>query len=92
VKKGNAATPQVKVRWLGLPETSYTWEDRHVLVSKFPIVSSWGQNASGAGGGVTHVPVLRAEESPSGKRDVYELDPLVQVCTYFDSELAIGTQ
>jgi hypothetical protein len=27
VKKGNAATPQVRVKWLGLPEEASTWED-----------------------------------------------------------------
>jgi hypothetical protein len=54
VKKGNAALPQVRVRWAGLPETSSTWEDWNVLITRFPSVASWGQDGATGGGGVTH--------------------------------------
>jgi hypothetical protein len=43
VKKGNAMILQVRVKWLQLSEFATTWEDRHVLVTKFPVVKSWGQ-------------------------------------------------
>jgi hypothetical protein len=53
VKKGNATVPQVRVIWQGLPATSTTWEDYHVLKQRFPAAPAWGQAASSAGGGVT---------------------------------------
>jgi hypothetical protein len=53
VKKGNAATPQVRVKWTGLPESSATWEDWSVLVARFPSATSCGQAGSSAGGHVT---------------------------------------
>jgi hypothetical protein len=43
VKKGNAATPHVKVKWAGLSETASTWEDWYVLTTRFPAILSWGQ-------------------------------------------------
>jgi hypothetical protein len=46
VKKGNAAVPQVKIKWLGLPDTTTSWEDWYVLLKKFPAISSWGQDGS----------------------------------------------
>jgi hypothetical protein len=49
VKKGNAVTPQVKVRWSGLLVTASTWEDWNSLVAKFPSVLSWGQDSILAG-------------------------------------------
>jgi hypothetical protein len=61
VKKGNTATSQLKVNWLGLPDTSSTWEDWNVLVSKFPVITSWGQDASGAEESVTPMPVSRQD-------------------------------
>jgi hypothetical protein len=53
VKKGNAAVPQVRVKWVRLPDSDSTWEDWNVLVKMFPAVSAWGQAVSQAGGGVT---------------------------------------
>jgi hypothetical protein len=52
VKKGNAAVPQVLVKWCGLPGDITSWEDWYVLLQKFPSLSSWGQEVSSAGGGV----------------------------------------
>jgi hypothetical protein len=53
VKKGNAAIPQVQVTWSGLPASSKTWEDYHVLKERFPEAPAWGQAGRSAGGGVT---------------------------------------
>jgi hypothetical protein len=43
VKKGNAAMPKVRVKWQGLPEEAFTWDDWYVLLHQFPMVSSCGQ-------------------------------------------------
>jgi hypothetical protein len=43
VKKGNVAITQILVQWLGLPESSSTWEDYNVLKTRFPVVAAWGQ-------------------------------------------------
>jgi hypothetical protein len=53
VKKGNVATPPVQIKWVGLPESSSTWEDWYVLLARFPSVTSYGQDGSSAGGHVT---------------------------------------
>jgi hypothetical protein len=55
VKKGNSVLPQACVKWSGLPSASSTWEDWTVLLNRFPAVSSWGQDRSLGGGGVTPV-------------------------------------
>jgi hypothetical protein len=41
VKKGNNAIPQVRVKWLRLPELASIWEDWNVLVKMFPMVATW---------------------------------------------------
>jgi len=53
VKKGNNAIPQVLVTWSGLPKSTATWEDYHVLRARFPHAPAWGQARSPGGGGVT---------------------------------------
>ena len=53
VKKGNNAIPQVLVTWPGLPKSTATWEDYHVLRARFPHAPAWGQARSPGGGGVT---------------------------------------
>jgi len=53
VKKGNAAIPQVLVKWSHLPADSATWEDLYVLRQRFPTSAACGQAVSPAGGGVT---------------------------------------
>jgi hypothetical protein len=53
VKKDNAAAPQVRVKWQGLPEEASTWEDWYVLLHQFPMVSSYIQVVSQAAGSVT---------------------------------------
>jgi hypothetical protein len=55
VKKGNAAILEVHIKWVGLPDAASTWEDWHVLVVQFLVISSWGQSDSSAAGGVTPV-------------------------------------
>lgn len=55
VKKGNVAVPQVKVKWANLPEEAATWEDFHVLRTRYPDASACGQASSSAGGDVTPV-------------------------------------
>ncbi|XP_066396593.1 uncharacterized protein [Miscanthus floridulus] len=52
VKKGNAAVPQVKIQWTGLPASTSTWEDYYVVKTRFPDALAWGQADSRAGGGV----------------------------------------
>jgi hypothetical protein len=49
VKKGNAVVPHVRVKWFGLPDSSATWEDWNVIITRFPSVTSWGQDGSTAG-------------------------------------------
>jgi hypothetical protein len=49
VKKGNAVVPQVKIKWLGLLDTATSWKDWYMLLRKFPVISSWGQDALQAG-------------------------------------------
>ena len=56
VKKGNTTIPQVKVLWTGLPPSTATWEDYHVLRQRFPDAPAWGQASSSAGGSVTGDP------------------------------------
>jgi hypothetical protein len=53
VKKGNAAVPQVLIKWLGLPTEQATWEYWEVLKVLFPSVLAWGQASSSPGGIVT---------------------------------------
>ncbi|KAK1608397.1 hypothetical protein QYE76_032070 [Lolium multiflorum] len=53
VKKGNAAIPQVLVKWTNVPEDSATWENWETLKVKFPTVLTWGQASSSGGGPVT---------------------------------------
>jgi hypothetical protein len=53
VKKGNAAVPQVLIKWTGLSADTATWEDWEVLKVRFPAVLAWGQASSLAGGIVT---------------------------------------
>lgn len=53
VKKGNTVVPQVKLTWVGLPESAATWEDYYVVKNRFPEAAAWGQAATQAGGDVT---------------------------------------
>jgi len=53
VKKGNAAIPQVKLQWVGLPDSMTTWEDYYVVKHRFPTAPAWGQATSQGRGGVS---------------------------------------
>jgi hypothetical protein len=52
VKKGNAAVPQIKVLWSSLPSECATWEDYHVLQSRFLDAAIWSEPSSRGGEGV----------------------------------------
>jgi hypothetical protein len=54
VRKGNSAIPQVKLTWVGLPESATTWEDYNVIRARFPEAPAWGQAGTQGGGDVTH--------------------------------------
>lgn len=41
VKKGNAATPQVLIRWAHVPDECATWEDYYVLKHRYPDAALW---------------------------------------------------
>ena len=45
--------PQVKVKWMHLPEEAATWEDYNILMAWFPGALACGQASSLAGGDVT---------------------------------------
>jgi ribosomal protein L21E len=53
VKKGNAAMPQIKVRWTNLPDDCTTWEDYYVLKKRFPDVELWKELPAQGGDSVT---------------------------------------
>ena len=54
VRKGNSAISQVKLTWVGLPESATTWEDYNVIRARFPEAPAWGQAGTQGGGDVTH--------------------------------------
>ena len=56
VKKGNEATPQIRVKWQGLAEDHTTWEDYNVLRARFPLSSLWDGASSSGGDSVTPPP------------------------------------
>ena len=41
VRKGNAAAPQILVKWAHLPDEMATWEDYYVLKQKYPTALLW---------------------------------------------------
>jgi hypothetical protein len=53
VRTGNEVVTQMLVKWSGLPESSATWKDYHVLRGRFSTAAAWGPVASSAGGDVT---------------------------------------
>jgi hypothetical protein len=53
VKKGNAALPQMLIKWKNLPEDAATWEDWDTLKARFPDVLTWGQASIRGGEPVT---------------------------------------
>jgi hypothetical protein len=59
VKKGNAATVQVLLRWSRLPSSCATWEDFTVAKNRFSKALAWGQ-ASSQGGADCHNPTKNA--------------------------------
>jgi 'chromo' (CHRromatin Organisation MOdifier) domain. len=52
VKRGNAAHVQVLLKWSLLPADHATWEDYHVVKTRFPDAPAWGQAETPAGGTV----------------------------------------
>jgi hypothetical protein len=53
VQKGNAALPQVMIKWSGLPASAATWGDLNVVRHRFPAALAWGQASDPGGNGVT---------------------------------------
>jgi hypothetical protein len=53
VKKGNAAVPQIRVQWSHIPPEHTTWEDYHVLRTRFPEAAIWEGDLSRGGDNVT---------------------------------------
>lgn len=49
VKKGNHAIPQVLVKWHHIPVAAATWEDYHMVKTRFPDAVAWGQATLPAG-------------------------------------------
>lgn len=66
VKKGNAAVPQCLIKWIGIPATSATWEDYHVVKARFPDATAWGQANCAGREGVTHPVSTGQEEGDTG--------------------------
>lgn len=52
VKRCNAAHVQVLLKWSSLPADHATWEDYHVVKTRFPDAPAWGQAETPAGGTV----------------------------------------
>jgi hypothetical protein len=53
IKKGNAALPQVLIKWTTLTEDMATWEDWTTLSTKFSFILAWGQASASGGEPVT---------------------------------------
>jgi hypothetical protein len=56
IQRGGAVVPRVLVRWLGLPDSTVTWEDEDTLRRRFPAALSWGQASTQEGENVTTKP------------------------------------
>lgn len=58
VRKGNATTPQVLIRWAHMPEECATWEDYYVLKHRYPDATLWDeeQDLASSQGGVSVTP------------------------------------
>jgi hypothetical protein len=71
VHKGNAATPQVRIKWAHMPESCATWEDYYVLKSRFPDAMLWEDEQAQGGDNVTPpTHLVRDDESPSQEDDL----------------------
>jgi hypothetical protein len=46
VRKGNAATPQVLIRWAHMPDNCTTWEDYYVLKNRYPDALIWNEESA----------------------------------------------
>jgi hypothetical protein len=53
VRKGNAAAPQVLIKWAHMPASSATWEDYYVLKAKYPQAALWDDELAQGGDTVT---------------------------------------
>jgi hypothetical protein len=54
LRRGGNLTPQVRIKWAGLPDNCASWEPLFAMVDKFPDAPAWGQAASAGEGNVTH--------------------------------------
>lgn len=69
VRKGNAAAPQVLIKWAHLPDEMATWEDYYVLKNRYPDALLWDAEQEGetsqGGANVTPSPDVSVDnESP----------------------------
>jgi hypothetical protein len=62
VRRGGKLTPQVRIKWAGLPENYESWEPLFAMIDKFPDALAWGQAASAGEGNVTYHHLVRAFE------------------------------
>jgi hypothetical protein len=60
VHRGGKLTPQVHIKWAGLPENCASWEPLFATIDKFPDAPAWGQAASAGESNVTHHHLVRA--------------------------------
>jgi hypothetical protein len=75
VKKGNTTVVQVLLKWSGTPSSYATWEDFHVVKTRFPQVLAWGQASSQGGWIVMTLPWV-CRSSQGGTRGQYKCNPL----------------
>jgi hypothetical protein len=66
VRRGAAAVPQVKVRWIGCSSSEATWEELERLKERFSDAPAWGQAGSQEGGNVTDPNPIKTR--PKGTR------------------------
>uniref|UniRef100_A0ACD5XLJ6 Uncharacterized protein n=1 Tax=Avena sativa TaxID=4498 RepID=A0ACD5XLJ6_AVESA len=70
VRKGNAATPQVLIKWAHVPASYATWEDYYVVKSRYPDAALWEEETAKGGDSVTHPTQLVPDSESQGLKDL----------------------
>lgn len=70
VRKGNAATPQVLIKWAHVPASCATWEDYYVVKSRFPDAALWDEELAQGGDSVTPPSHLERDNESPGQGDL----------------------